>query len=369
VPQVDVAVIARPGAALDACLAALAAAGCAKPIVEQATSARGLAAARNAALARCTGEVLAYVEDDVAVAPGWLRALREAWAAPGAEDLACAGGPLRANPARPAAAVADGPRCSAPGASRTSGRRSATGSRPGDVPRRQRVVPDGGPARRGRLLARPGTSLARARLVRRRAPGPARARARGLAGAARARGGCRPAPARRGGPGGPPAPPRALRGPPGARGRRPPAPVAARAAATGAAGALAALARGQPQAVERAGRAAENLGVLLAPLLAHADLQPTARSTPFRHTVPPPAPGPLAGAVRGARRRAGAAARARRVHSPGDPPLPPDRGPPARPARPRRLPGALRRAARGPGRQDATLEEVAAGTAPPDRSR
>jgi peptidoglycan/xylan/chitin deacetylase (PgdA/CDA1 family) len=61
--------------------------------------------------------------------------------------------------------------------------------------------------------------------------------------------------------------------------------------------------------VERAARAAENLGVLAAPLAAHADLQPTARATPFRHTVAPAAPPPLRAAGRRARaalgRRAG----------------------------------------------------------------
>src|SRR3712207_8334806 len=54
------------------------------PLVERARLQDGLAAARNAALARAEAEVLAYVEDDVAVAPGWLAALARAWSAPDA---------------------------------------------------------------------------------------------------------------------------------------------------------------------------------------------------------------------------------------------------------------------------------------------
>jgi hypothetical protein len=94
VARVEVAVIARPGAVLDPCLGALAAAGCPDPIVAPARFDEGLAAARNEALDRCDGEVLAFVEDDVAVEPGWLAALEEAWAAPGAAHLGCVGGPL-----------------------------------------------------------------------------------------------------------------------------------------------------------------------------------------------------------------------------------------------------------------------------------
>ena len=53
----------------------------------------GLAAARNAALAACTADVLAFVEEDVVVQPGWLGALRAAWnAAP--PHVAAIGGPI-----------------------------------------------------------------------------------------------------------------------------------------------------------------------------------------------------------------------------------------------------------------------------------
>jgi peptidoglycan/xylan/chitin deacetylase (PgdA/CDA1 family) len=117
-------------------------------------------------------------------------------------------------------------------------------------------------------------------------------------------------------------------------------------------------------AVERAARAAENLGVLLAPLVAHADLQPTMGSSPLRHTVPPPAPPPLraaAGRVAGAARRRAAA-----LERPGDPALPPRGGAPPRPARPRRPPRPLRRAPEVLAGRAAPLEQVAAGQAPPD---
>src|SRR3954451_3608787 len=91
--MIDVAVIARRRAPLlDAVLDALRDAG--------ATGARvvyvgpdGPATARNAALVACTDEVLALVEDDVLVAPGWLAALEAAWRDAG-HDVAVIGGPL-----------------------------------------------------------------------------------------------------------------------------------------------------------------------------------------------------------------------------------------------------------------------------------
>jgi peptidoglycan/xylan/chitin deacetylase (PgdA/CDA1 family) len=53
----------------------------------------GPAAARNAALAASDADVLAFLEDDVVVAAGWLAALRGAWdAAP--EHVAAVGGPI-----------------------------------------------------------------------------------------------------------------------------------------------------------------------------------------------------------------------------------------------------------------------------------
>src|SRR3954453_10881068 len=91
--MIDVAVIARRRAPLlDAVLDALRDAG--------ATGARvvyvgpdGPATARNAALVACTDEVLALVEDDVLVAPGWLAALEAAWRDAG-DDVAVIGGAL-----------------------------------------------------------------------------------------------------------------------------------------------------------------------------------------------------------------------------------------------------------------------------------
>jgi glycosyltransferase involved in cell wall biosynthesis len=54
----------------------------------------GLSRARNRALAECAdGDVLAFVDDDALVVPGWLVALRAAWADAG-ERAACIGGPI-----------------------------------------------------------------------------------------------------------------------------------------------------------------------------------------------------------------------------------------------------------------------------------
>ena len=55
----------------------------------------GLSRARNRALAWCDdGDVLAFVDDDAVVDPGWYEALRAAWAEAG-DDVACIGGPIR----------------------------------------------------------------------------------------------------------------------------------------------------------------------------------------------------------------------------------------------------------------------------------
>ncbi|MGH2822062.1 MAG: glycosyltransferase family A protein, partial [Thermoleophilaceae bacterium] len=90
-----VAVIARQPAALGDCLAALERAGAGTPRIEH-VGPDGPAMARNRALAACEAEVLALVEDDVLVEPGWFEALTAAWE--GAEGrLACVGGPLRAS--------------------------------------------------------------------------------------------------------------------------------------------------------------------------------------------------------------------------------------------------------------------------------
>ena len=52
---------------------------------------RGLAQVRNAALAATTSDILAFVEDDVAVQPGWFAALQDAWASPPRTAAASAG--------------------------------------------------------------------------------------------------------------------------------------------------------------------------------------------------------------------------------------------------------------------------------------
>lgn len=54
----------------------------------------GYAALHNGALEACRSELLALVDDDVTVAPGWLEALRRAWEVAD-EDTAFIGGPLR----------------------------------------------------------------------------------------------------------------------------------------------------------------------------------------------------------------------------------------------------------------------------------
>ena len=70
-------------------------------------------------------------------------------------------------------------------------------------------------------------------------------------------------------------------------GERRPRAVAARVAASSAAGAAVAALRGDGvRATERVARAAENAAVLVAPLVAHRELQPDAAHTPFRHSVP-----------------------------------------------------------------------------------
>lgn len=53
----------------------------------------GVSAARNTALREASTEVVCFVDDDVRVEPGWLEALRHAWAAAGPR-VACIGGPL-----------------------------------------------------------------------------------------------------------------------------------------------------------------------------------------------------------------------------------------------------------------------------------
>ena len=139
---------------------------------------QGLAKARNAALAATTADVLAFVDDDVAVEPGWLAALQRAWAtAP--DDCGFIGGADRRALHRAAAALAD----------RRAAGRARRGRRRAQLPRRQRLLPDRGAAGHPGLLAGPRPARA-ARLVLRGALRPARADRGGLEPRARARGAC-----------------------------------------------------------------------------------------------------------------------------------------------------------------------------------
>jgi peptidoglycan/xylan/chitin deacetylase (PgdA/CDA1 family) len=263
----------------DRCLEALRAEGV-EPLVLPVPYGHGLAQVRNAALAATTSDILAFVEDDVAVQPGWFAALQDAWAAaPG--DRGCIGGPI--------AARFDGPRprwlsdalLGVLGVG--TGKQSFHG---GNVSFRTEALRGIGgfwPAR-GRpelhdwfseehhaqqQLAAAGWThscepgMAAARLI-----DPERLRRRRVL---------------------------VLRAHYGARsaliGERRPRSVAAKVAASSAAGTAVAAVRGDvARATERAARVAENAGVLVAPLIAHRDLQPAVAQTPFRHSLPPAQP-------------------------------------------------------------------------------
>jgi peptidoglycan/xylan/chitin deacetylase (PgdA/CDA1 family) len=277
---VAVAVCARAGSgSLDACVDALRADGV-EPIVVPVPRGRGLAQARNEALARTEAEVLAFVEDDIAVLPGWHRALATAWAAaPG--DRGCIGGPIGVRFVTPRPAWLSDGLLGVLGV--TSGGRTFHG---GNVSFRADALRGIGgfwPAR-GRpelhdwfseehhaqheLAAAGWTAAAEPAAVVERIVDPARLTRRQLL-ERRARYGARSA----------------------LIGERRPLPVAARALASSAAGAaVAALRRDEVLVAERAARAVENAGALLAPIVARRDLQPAATRTPFRHSIAPPAP-------------------------------------------------------------------------------
>jgi peptidoglycan/xylan/chitin deacetylase (PgdA/CDA1 family) len=281
-------VIAHLAADLGACVAALERAGVEEVAIERISS-DGPAMARNRALAGCDAEVLALVEDDVVVEPGWIEALAAAWSA-GGDALACVGGPLRASfpGGRPewlsddlldAFATLD------------------LGDEPVTVDARERTFHGGNVSFRTSALRAVGgfwparghgdgrdwfseeheaqRELARAGWHAAYAPGAAATRVvdrdatRLVVLRRRLRYGAR----------------RALIG------ERVPAQAAARQLVTSAAGVPVALARRQAElAMERAVRVAESAGALLGGRLAHADLQPVARDTPFRGSVPPPQP-------------------------------------------------------------------------------
>jgi peptidoglycan/xylan/chitin deacetylase (PgdA/CDA1 family) len=283
-----VAVIARPEAELEECLGALERADAGGPWVER-IGPDGPAMARNRALAACESEVLALVEDDVLVQPGWFRALTAAWEAADGR-LACVGGPLHARftAGRPlwlsddlldAFATLD-----LGHQTRLVDARRGTfhGGNISFLASALRGVGGFWPAR-GHRDGRDWFSeeheaqreLARAGWSARYVP---------TAGATRVVRGevSRSAVLRR-----------RLRY--GAResliGERRPRYLAARQLVTSAVGVPMALARGrQRRAMERLVRVAQSAGALLAEPIAHGDLQPVARDTPFRSGVPPPRP-------------------------------------------------------------------------------
>jgi peptidoglycan/xylan/chitin deacetylase (PgdA/CDA1 family) len=285
----EVAVIARPAADLGACLAALERAGVSEPAIVP-IGVDGPAMARNRALAGSGAEVLALVEDDVSVEPGWFEALVATWTNAD-EALACVGGPLRPLFAggRPSwlsddlidafatldfgdeAAVVDGQERTFHGGNvsfRASALRAVGGFWPArghadgrdwfsDEHETQRELARAGwraayvpEAAAVRIV---GRDASRRVVLRRRLRYGARVGAllkeRRWAYAPRSR------------------------------------------LVTSAAGVPVALARGQGRlAMDRAARVAESAGALLGPWLAHAELQPVVPETPFRASVPSPQP-------------------------------------------------------------------------------
>jgi peptidoglycan/xylan/chitin deacetylase (PgdA/CDA1 family) len=291
---ITVAVCHRTGSpTLAQCLSALRSEGV-HPVVFTSPRGHGLAQSRNDALASTDADVLAFVDDDIAVGDGWFGALRAAWSrAP--EDRGCVGGPIGArftaprprwltDPLLGVLGVADGGNSFHGG--NVSFRTDALRGIGGFWPVRGRPELHDWFSEEHHAqheLAAAGWShacepdAAVTRLL-----DPSRLHRRDVL-ALRARYGARSA----------------------LIGERRPRAVAARTAASSAAGAAIAMAaRDDARATERAARAAENAAVLVAPLIAHRDLQPTVAQTPFRHSVP--APQPLIPRVRLRRSRSGA---------------------------------------------------------------
>jgi peptidoglycan/xylan/chitin deacetylase (PgdA/CDA1 family) len=274
--QIAVSVGARAGSPTwGRCLEALRAEGV-EPLVLPAPYGHGLAQVRNAALAATTAEVLAFVEDDIAVEPGWFAALEQAWVDAPA-DRGCIGGPI--------AARFEGPRPQWLTDSLLGVLGVGTGESTfhgGNVSFRTEALRgiEGFWPVRGRpelhdwfseehhaqqqLAAAGWTRSCEPRAAAARLIDTARLRRRSVL-MRRARYGARSA----------------------LIGEQRPRAVAAKVAASGAAGVAVAGLRGDlTRATERAARVAENTGVLLAPLIAHRDLQPAVAQTPFRHSVP-----------------------------------------------------------------------------------
>ena len=275
-PTLVVAVCAREGATtLAACEAALRAAGL-EPLVFTAGAGRGLADARNAALEAARGaDVLALLEDDVEVAPGWGAALERAWRDAPA-DCAVVGGPLEARFAGPRPGWVTDAQLGVLGVAAGATFHGANVSFRVDA-----LLGVGGfwPARgRPELrdwfseehfaqheLARVGWSSRIAGDLRATRIIPSDTLTRGGVLMRRARYGARST----------------------VVGDARPASLALRTVLTATAGSVAALATGAGAlGLERAGRAAENAGALAGARLARRDLQPVHTETPFRHSVP-----------------------------------------------------------------------------------
>src|SRR4051812_9436749 len=232
--NVDVAVIARPAAVLHPSVAAL------SPTVFHA-DAFGPAQARNAALAWCSAPVLALVEDDVEVLPGWLEAVASSF---GDEGVAFVGGPLEGPPGT---AVVDGPAPTYPSgnvAFRAGALRGAGGFWParGSVDQRDWFSEEHEAQRE--LLRMGWRSAFVAEMAARRAGPPPSLGERVRTGARRQ-----------------------------ALGEPRPRPAALRAVVSSGGGAVLARRR------ERLSRAAENLGALLGPRVVRRELEPAASST------------------------------------------------------------------------------------------
>jgi peptidoglycan/xylan/chitin deacetylase (PgdA/CDA1 family) len=247
-----------------------------------------LAQARNGALAECDADVIAYLDPDIEVTDGWFDALQQAWAA-APRRVACIGGPIglgfpegRPEWLEDGLLVAFGP--------------LDYGDDPLELDPQNRTLMGGNISFRTAALRGVGgfwpargderqldwfseehhaqRELGRVGWTARYAPSVGAIRSVGAVRMRDVLG-------------------RRLRY--GARlalvGQGRPRGSALREAARAASGIPVALGRGQTAvAAGRAGRMAENAGVLLARRVGGGAFEPTAASTPFRHTIPVPAP-------------------------------------------------------------------------------
>jgi peptidoglycan/xylan/chitin deacetylase (PgdA/CDA1 family) len=250
------------------------------PAVVRAGS-RTLSEVRNEVLAATPAEVMAFVDDDVAVRPGWWEALLEAWdQAP--DDRGCIGGPIGATFVGPRPTWLTDDLLGVLGVAAGGGTFHG-----GNVSFRTEALRGVGGfwPMRGRpelhdwfseehhaqhQLAAAGWSAAAVpAMAADRLVDVHRLRRRDVL-ERRVRYGARSA----------------------LIGDRRPRPFAARTMARSAVGAAVSAARLDPvHATERLARAMENAGVLVAPLVARRDLEPVATETPFLHSVPKPRSG------------------------------------------------------------------------------